>query len=142
MSDQFKCNAIVTRESDKAVRLNANYGAWTRSGFWVPRSILHYDNEVNHVGDVGLLVVPLWWAVQEGLQMGLSMPSSPLAVQKSTGQILAILDGYASTFEGRTQYEDALCDCLECSRDVIGWHVAKEIRAITAKLKAAIEKQG
>ncbi len=137
MSDLWTCQATVISETPKAVRVALQKGQWVSSDHWIPRSLLDDDNEVNHFSDTGKLVIPLWWAVQEGLQMGLSMPSSSLAVQKSISEILSILEGYASTFEDRTYFEDALCDCGECPDDVIGYHVAKEIRTIVAKLKSA-----
>lgn len=34
---------------------------------WVPRSLLEDGNELHVTGDTGTLVVPEWWAEQEGL---------------------------------------------------------------------------
>lgn len=34
---------------------------------WVPQSLIHDDSEVWEEGQVGRLVLPVWWATKKGL---------------------------------------------------------------------------
>jgi hypothetical protein len=34
---------------------------------WVPKSVIHDDSEVYKMDTEGVLVLPEWWAVKEGL---------------------------------------------------------------------------
>jgi endo-beta-N-acetylglucosaminidase D len=35
--------------------------------YWVPKSQVHEDSEVNEKGDEGILITTRWWAEKEGL---------------------------------------------------------------------------
>jgi hypothetical protein len=35
--------------------------------YWVPKSQVHKDSEVNEEGDEGTLITTRWWAEKEGL---------------------------------------------------------------------------
>lgn len=56
----------VVHESPKAIKVHVE-GTPLWMDEWVPRSQLHKDeNELNHTGDEGMLVIPEWLAKEKG----------------------------------------------------------------------------
>lgn len=131
-TDEFTCQAVVVAETDLAVRVNATMGPWSAL-VWVPRSLLQADNEVNHEGDEGRLVVALWWAVQEGLQPGMLISKSLLAVRQTVDGILDVMESQASSLA--TGEVEAICECGRCEGNPIAWHEADALRMMAGMLR-------
>lgn len=56
----------VIDERPKALKIHVD-GAPLWMEEWVPRSLLHKtENECNHTGDVGMLIIPEWLAKEKG----------------------------------------------------------------------------
>jgi hypothetical protein len=58
-------NVIVVGETEKAI--DCRWGANIDVAHWVARSQLQPGTEVQHEGDHGLLVVPMWLAIKAKL---------------------------------------------------------------------------
>lgn len=54
----------VLQESPKAIQVSLQE---TGDLKWIPKSVLHSDSEIVEMGDVGKLVIHLWFAEQEGM---------------------------------------------------------------------------
>lgn len=57
--------AVAVGGSDRALRVDLDGDA--ERVVWIPRSLIAEESEVREKGDEGRLVVPEWWAIQEGL---------------------------------------------------------------------------
>ena len=60
-----KIPATAVRESERALLVDV--GAKDGRNHWIPKSLIHDDSEVWKLGQSGELVVPEWFALQEGL---------------------------------------------------------------------------
>ena len=58
-----KIPATAVRESERAILVDVG----DRRNHWIPKSLIHDDSEVWKLGQSGELVVPEWFALQEGL---------------------------------------------------------------------------
>jgi 4-hydroxy-3-methylbut-2-enyl diphosphate reductase IspH len=51
-------------QTDKAIKVRL---ATREEPIWVPQSVVHDDSEVYKLGQTGILVLPEWFALKEGL---------------------------------------------------------------------------
>ena len=58
----YRIEAVATHETDKGLRVEISGGI----AEFLPKSHIHDDSEVQHVGDAGELVCSLWIARQKG----------------------------------------------------------------------------
>lgn len=64
MSEGFEVpGCLVEHETDKAILVRIP-GDGKK---WIPKSVLHEDNELEVAGDEGTLVIQEWFAEKEGL---------------------------------------------------------------------------
>ena len=61
--EKWECEAECIEERELSLHMKLETGELV----WVPRSLLHEDNEVDNEGEEGTLAVQYWWAEQEGL---------------------------------------------------------------------------
>lgn len=122
MSDSFRCQGRVVRETDKAVMVSLTMGLWQIRELWVPRSVLQPDNALNWAGDTGEFAVALWWAVQNKLEQRLAIRTSSLAVQQTVDGILQVIGLQADAIAREADVPDALCECGRCEGNPIKWH--------------------
>lgn len=59
-------NSKVVRETDKALCISAPYFGLEIGQFWVPKSQVTVDSQVNHLWDKGELCVTEWFAMKRG----------------------------------------------------------------------------
>ena len=58
----LEVEATCVGETEKAIRVEIE-----GESFWVPKSLIDDDSEVYADGHEGTLIIPEWWAEQEGI---------------------------------------------------------------------------
>lgn len=145
MSDYCTYKAVCIGRIAASVKLSLYWGAWTKVGVWVPKSLLGPDNEVNSTGDRGKAQIKKWWCVQELLEPRLELKASkrPLAVQRTIDMVLLILDKQAQALNHNANrieiVEEAICECGVCYGDPIAWHQGDMLRTTIGLLKESLD---
>lgn len=64
MTTTFSVNGLCKHETVKAILFE---DAGSGEEFWIPKSVIDEDSEVQGLADEGTLIVAEWWAEKEGL---------------------------------------------------------------------------
>ncbi len=143
MSDYCTYKAVCIGRTAASVMLTLRWGAWTKVGVHVQKSLLGPDNEVNSMGDRGKAHIAKWWCVQELLEPRLELKASKpsLAVQRTIDMVLLILDKQSQALKhGASEVmTESICECGHCEGDPIAWHQAQALQTTIGLLKESLD---